>query len=181
MKYYARLKRKSYAPHLIAYSWAGRYCYGKKVLDIGAGEGHGGIIISLFAKKLTLVDIEESNAGYQKKNTYFCPTEFVTQNLEQTPISADYDICTAFEVLEHLENPEYVLEQVSKTGKELVFSLPHNAPSRYHKQVYKSQNEVEELFKPYFDVDWFQMRKYTIQQGRFDVPHRYMGICTPKK
>jgi len=92
MKYYARAKRKTYSPHLIAYAWAGRYCYKKRVLDIGAGEGHGGIILSLFASRLTLMDIEPKNVEVQNNNKYFCTTESVLIDLEKEAMGLGKDV-----------------------------------------------------------------------------------------
>jgi len=177
------VKKYVYSEHLMLYSWASRFVSGKKVLDLGCGEGYCLIGVSLIAKEIVGIDMGINefgrNVGHTfETNTYYCPTTFKKKNLEKELIDESCDVCFAFEFLEHIENPDFVLEQI-KNVPLFIFSLPHNAPARQHKQVFISKQQVEDLIGKYFkNIDWWYLRHGVLQKQPFTSPARYIGICS---
>ncbi len=155
----------------------------KKGLDLGCGEGYCLIGVSLIAKEIVGIDQETNEFGKMVEQTflsnhYFCPAIFKRKNLEEELIDESCDVCFAFEFLEHIKNPEFVLEQI-KNVPLFVFSLPHNAVCRYHKQNFISKEQVENLIGKYFKkIEWWYLRHGVLQKQPFNYPARYIGICS---
>lgn len=129
------------------------------VADLGCADGYGSNILAKVAKRVDAYDI---NAEYlsvaeanKNKNVYFHRVDFEKPVKLQQP-KVDYVI--AFEFLEHLDNPNFVLDFIYSILKEkgkLICSIPSNFyevanenghPSNpYHKHIY-TQDDVVELF-----------------------------------
>ena len=77
-------------------------------------------------------------------------------NLENTaPPKAD--VYVALEVIEHLSNPQFFLKHAD--CEKICFSVPLNSlmVSTYHKYDIKSQQDVENLIKPYFQIQQLEL------------------------
>ena len=166
--------------NMTVYVWCVWYCLRKKILDIGCGKGDGLLILSYFADSVTGVDFGPKEIKYALLHHYYSPVRLIQLDLEKEWLEEKFDVITAFEILEHLEHPELLLPKIAKNCKMFIFSVPHNAPAPFHKQVYKKLDEVRALVEPYFDVDWYFERKSIIRDEVFNVPHRYIGVATPK-
>ena len=177
----ARYRRRS-INNMSVYFWCSMMGLNLKVLDVGCGKGDGMLLLSLPAKELHGIDFSLQEIKFAVMQKFYCPTKIYQMNLEKEwfPEDVQYDLVTCFETLEHLANPEFVLQNIAKSCKKFIFSVPHNAPSKFHKLVYKTFDEVKALVEPYFNVEWWFERKRVIRQEPFKVPFRYMGIATPK-
>lgn len=87
------------------------------------------------------------------ENFFNCPFKNSTIDLDTESIDGNYDIITAFEVIEHLFNPLYCLMEVRKSinaDGRLYLSTPKNKPNflssseHFHEM---SENSLEALFK----------------------------------
>lgn len=130
------------------------------VADLGCADGYGSNILAKVAKRVDAFDINvdylSAGENNKNKNVYFHRVDFEKPvELRQDKV----DFVIAFEFLEHLDNPNFVLDFVNSILKEegkFICSIPSNLyevatadgkPSNpYHKHIY-TQEEVEKLFE----------------------------------
>src|ERR1044071_9460864 len=98
------------------YLWALPKIENKIVLDLGCGAGMGTYLYSLVARHVIAVDydinaIEEAKAWpYPKENVQFIHGDITDPDfLAKLPQA---DVCVAFEILEHVEEPAGVLRDL---------------------------------------------------------------------
>ncbi len=140
--------------HLTRYRFACSYCKDVTVLDAGCGSGYGTKMLRDVAKKVSGIDISKQAVEYAQNK--YPDIYFDVCNLECSFPSARYDVIISFEVIEHLENPNYLLDKVSKSCNRFIFSIPLNNPSQFHKQIY-SLDEIQTLINQYFNnIRWFE-------------------------
>ena len=128
----------------------------KSILDVGCGSGG-----------LAKVFATESSADYTGVD--YCSIRVNIAKLSNTPNSKfhlddvyeflekeielgnKYDTITIFEVLEHLEEPELII-QMAKTlltsNGSIIASVPHNMPYVAHLQVYENESDVKKKLNP---------------------------------
>lgn len=153
--------------HLERYVWALKFVQGKEVLDAACGTGYGSWLISLVAEMVTGVDQHENTvryARYFEKLESGCNLIFGVQDIEDMiAIDAYIDTVVSFETIEHLEHPEKFLNAIK--GKELIFSIPIDSPSEYHKQVYETEEEIKKFIESFgwtITDEWLQDGKYFV-------------------
>ena len=102
--------------HLHRYLFALRYAHGKRVLDLGSGEGYGAALLASVARTVTGVDID-AEAVEHARSTYGA------EALRYEQASADdlsgfdddaFDVVTCFEVIEHVEAQDRVLAETRR-------------------------------------------------------------------
>ena len=155
--------------HVARYQFARQFCKGKKVADIACGTGYGTKILS---------EVAESVVGFDKEP--LCGNRVV--NLEAECWPGRYDVIVSFETIEHLDNPEFLLENASRTADMLVVSSPIGEILGYnphHKQVW-TLPEFTKLLEKRFRCEFFYQKGETIS----DKPTRPVGYviatCVPK-
>lgn len=164
------MKKPSYVPHLLVYTWASQFCYNRRVLDLGCGAGYGLRTVELFARECIGYDfrpIRQHHGGI-----------FRIIDLDTQLIVDDFDVCLAFEILEHLQRPEWVCKQIADAGKTLIFSVPHDYPHALHTRVFVSEEEVAALV-PQFSVEWHYLSGTTVSHEKPTKVDRYIGVATP--
>ena len=151
----------SFADHMYRYAFALRYCYKKDVLDAGCKEGFGAQMLSWVAKSITLADVNGKWLDIaQKVGGYACEKRLEYVNFERAFVRGEWDTIVAFEIIEHLENPDLFLENVvSHLRPEgvLVFSVPHMMPAEDHKHLYDA-DKIKELVGKYLDIKEFYVQ-----------------------
>jgi len=152
--------------HVARYKWATRYCQGKVVADIACGTGYGTAILR--AAGATRVD------GYDKES--LCQNRVI--DLEKQAWTDAYDVVVSFETLEHVSNPEFLLENIRKTAKRAVISTPLDDPggNPHHKQSW-SFAQAKALIERFFTCEYFFQDGETISTtpGQFLI-----AVGTPK-
>lgn len=134
--------------HLQRYVSALTYITGKTVIDLGCGTGYGAFIMSFLAERVMGFDVDDETVQFARQN-FGHWAEFFNADLdEEAFLLPGAEVYTAFEILEHLEYPERVIEQI--TGAALLWSLPINAPSPYHRRVYSLTEALDFLPGPKF-------------------------------
>lgn len=103
--------------HLQRYRYAAKKIgNNRKVLDLGCGTGYGTKILSNERNEVYGIDISQKAVDYAKK-TYFGP-RYTCSSAERLPFKDnDFDVITAFEVIEHIENPEKALAEIYRVLK----------------------------------------------------------------
>lgn len=127
----------------------------KNILDVGCGRG---LLAKIFTKKGLIyegVDFSDVRIKMAKKlnlkNTNFYLDDIYSFLESAIKSKKKYDLITMFEVLEHLEEPELVLDMCKKILSDkgvILGSVPHNMPNKAHLQVYKDENDVKSRLNP---------------------------------
>jgi 2-polyprenyl-3-methyl-5-hydroxy-6-metoxy-1,4-benzoquinol methylase len=174
----------SYQDHLARYVFALEYCYKKRVLDCGSQIGFGAWLLSLGAEHLTLSDLDERMLDKSKKQNFDSPTEFVKCDFNKEFPEGKWDTITAFEVIEHVEDPEFLVKNISehlKDGGILVFSVPHMVANRQHKTLFDEQS-IKKLISKHLVITEFYIQDKKIYSERplYKGLKCYLGVCTTK-
>lgn len=111
--------------HRLRYEWAGlRIKAGEMVLDVGCGCGYGAEILAASGCLYFGIDYSPESIAYAK-DYYGSFGRFAVREAHYS--CGKYDVLVAFEVLEHLDNPEVALaawhESLNPQGRLLV-SVP---------------------------------------------------------
>jgi len=176
--------------NMLTYAWVCQFLavkYGYKMADLGAGRGDGAMILSHFAKSIDIIDGHDGQLKLARRNDYFCPVKFIKMDLEKESPTDEYDAIVAMEILEHLENPEKLVKDISKKCKLFIFSIPWNCPTHHrpnwqwhqvHKRIFITKGDVMEMLGGNFDeVTLYYERKTIFSTKPFKAPSRIVGIC----
>lgn len=112
-----------------------KYCFGNKAIDYGCGGGTYAIEFPLKKGCLTtLCDLDDTllatarsqvdDAGFTERANFILLDQSFTRRFSDEK----FNIIQCFEVLEHIDNPEFILSEfnrMSQTGGYLLLSVPH--------------------------------------------------------
>jgi ubiquinone/menaquinone biosynthesis C-methylase UbiE len=152
---------------------------GKRVLDIGCGEGYVSSVLvgdnEVFGLEIAEPAIEEA----KKKGIKAVPS-----NLEDIPFpDRNFDVVLALDILEHLFDPVFVLREANRVLKDegmLIISVP-NAANVYSRLIFtltgelKDAAEISEIRSPEFlfseHIRFFSAKKIrkTLQPAGFRI------------
>jgi len=144
---------------------------GDVVVDAGCGKGYGPEILSVIAKKVIGVDIDEYQVNWNKKHYKKVKNiEFRVGNLEEIEIP-ECDVLCSFEVIEHFYEPLKVVERMkNKTKKWIVVSVPIGETlvdsesgvggDSTHHSAFPLFSDLDEMF---IDDNWDKF--YSFQSG----------------
>ena len=94
-----------WAEHIARYAFAARLSDEARVLDIGCGAGYGTAELAQRALSATGVDISSDAIVYAAEHYPIPNARFLAASATAIPFpSASFDLITAFEVIEHLDN-----------------------------------------------------------------------------
>lgn len=141
------------------------------VLDIGCGVGYGAFVLADQAGfSITAVDINKDAIDHAQKyfdhdliNFQICDI----RDPEQLPISQKPHFVTAFEILEHVEDPLSIIKTIHKsTAKYLIGSVPNQEVIPWSREQHPwhvkhfTKDEVFKLLrKGGFETYWFGGQK----------------------
>lgn len=121
----------TYQESLFAYDFARQRAVGKRVLDVGSGEGYGAAYVAERAKEIIGLDphrgiIERARRQYRSSNI-----QFITGTLEAPPAALAeqrFDLVCCFQTIEHVSNQGAFLEQLksfANAGGEVIITTPN--------------------------------------------------------
>jgi GT2 family glycosyltransferase/SAM-dependent methyltransferase len=115
--------------HFHRYLWAARMVAGRKVLDLGSGEGFGAAILAESAAHVVGVDLDERTVEHSRLNYAAANLEFqVGTALDLSAFEpGSFGAVVAFEIIEHVSAQERVLEEVQRVLADdgiLIISTP---------------------------------------------------------
>jgi 2-polyprenyl-3-methyl-5-hydroxy-6-metoxy-1,4-benzoquinol methylase len=143
--------------HIARYNFALSHVVGKKVLDAASGSGYGVDLLSQLAKSVDGYEIDAESIKFAQAKY---PTHrFFQSDLNVVEGGEKYDVITSFETIEHLEKPEHFLKWASEHCDTFIFSIPVNAPSEFHKQVW-TITQITEMIEVYFPKTFFCAQQY---------------------
>ena len=132
--------------HFHRYMWAAQLVRGRKVLDLGSGEGFGAAILSETAAHVIGVDVDERTVEHSKLNyggenlEFRLGTALDLSSFEDGSLGA----VVAFEIIEHVQDQERVLEEVARVLADdgvLIVSTPDR---RLYSEATGQQNPFHE-------------------------------------
>ncbi len=115
--------------HLVAYNYLLDRVEGKRVLDLGCGEGYGVDLLASRAAEVVGVDLAPE-AVYHARKTYRRPNlRFLYMDIFNLQLEDNsYDVVCSLQVLEHLHQPERFMKEarrVLKPGGICVITTPN--------------------------------------------------------
>lgn len=102
--------------HLHRYLWARPLVAGRRVLDLGSGEGYGGALLADAATAVTGVDIDEQTVAHSRANYDRANLDFAVASATDLSAYEDgaFGAVVAFEVIEHIAEHERVLAEIAR-------------------------------------------------------------------
>jgi 2-polyprenyl-3-methyl-5-hydroxy-6-metoxy-1,4-benzoquinol methylase len=151
-----------FAEHMSRYAIAGRMAETRTVLDLGCGCGYGAHHMAIGGARLVVgVDVSPQAIDFARTR-YTAPNlRFAVMDAYGLALQNRFDLVTCFEVIEHVEHPEKVLEQIAAVMGDsavLLISTPNKAnyiaggeagSNPFHYREY-TEAEFRQLLKPYF-------------------------------
>lgn len=109
------LRGQVYYEHMHRYAAAGRFCAGKRVLDLACGEGFGSAFLARRAESVIGVDVDEATIVEAGRRYYHSNLQFIRAEADNLPlVDSSFDVITSFETIEHLENHEGMFEEMRR-------------------------------------------------------------------
>ena len=148
------------AEHLARYRWARQFVQGRRVLDAGSGTGFGALMLAeAGAAHVVGIDndapaVEQASAGCSHN------IEFTVGDVAAIPFGdASFDVVTCMEVIEHVEDPERVLDELQRVLKPdglLLLSTPNRdvvvPGNRFHVHEFTPHELTETLSARFHNV-----------------------------
>jgi SAM-dependent methyltransferase len=115
--------------HLVAYEYLLPLARGKRVLDLGSGEGYGVDLLAGVAEEAVGVDLApeavyHARKTYRRRNLRFLYMDICSLDLEDD----SFDLVCSLQVVEHLQKPEKLLQEarrVLRRGGMCVITTPN--------------------------------------------------------
>jgi len=169
------------AEHRARYEFAKGTVAGKRVIDLGCGEGYGSHMLSEVAASVVGVDISSESIEHAKPTYKATNLSFEVGDVTKLPFQAnEFDACVCLEVIEHVENPDDLLREVARILKPdgvFIASTPNGAvkvssqPNPFHKKEY-SLSQFAGLLRGHFPSDAWD----TVIHGQFARGKRYSAL-----
>jgi ubiquinone/menaquinone biosynthesis C-methylase UbiE len=137
-----------------AYEFAQSYIAGKKVLDIGCGNGYGTALMAKSAKEIVGLDYDAATvAGNQSTYRSISNISFKQGSIPPIPYDdGSFEVITAFQFIEHIEPRKEFLKEclrVLSPGGTLLVTTPNSkkslARNPFHVHEYTFNEMQEEL------------------------------------
>jgi len=145
------------------YYWAGTYCQGKDVLEIGCGTGQGAGYLAGLASSYRAGDYSEKILGIARAH-YGERIQFQQLDAQQVPFeNGSFDTVILFEAIYYLPSAERFVAECRRVlrpgGKVLIATANKDLydfnPSP-HSNAYYGVSELQDLFRRYgFDATFF--------------------------
>ncbi|MBW1971998.1 MAG: class I SAM-dependent methyltransferase [Deltaproteobacteria bacterium] len=152
-----------YLQHISRYLFALQFVKDKKVLDVASGTGYGTKLIAEHgAKDVFGVDIDLLSIKYSIDKFFHKRSHFIVGDALYLPFKDNsFEVIIAFETIEHVDNPERFLKEISRIliSKGIFLCstpntdvLPEDNPFHKIKFTYKSFKEFINRFFPQYTL-----------------------------
>jgi SAM-dependent methyltransferase len=127
--------------HVARYAWALPYASSGYAVDLGCGTGYGSFMLSWAASWVTGVDRDIEAIMWAQKHFLAQNLSFRTADIAVFEPRQEPDLYVCFEVLEHVQNPEKILQE----RRPLLWSLPLRCHTKWHVHDFEDLRAVEGL------------------------------------
>lgn len=163
------LDDRTYQEHFARYRFAQSLITGK-VLDAACGSGYGTQMLGADGLDVSAEAVEYARKKYEVNAEVY--------NFETGLPDGFWDTIVSFETIEHLENPECFLIDVSQRSKQFIFSIPLNNPSQFHKQVYTLEQAQKLIYRHFNKVKWYEQTGTAIGELKSGNPTFLVGVAS---
>lgn len=121
---------------------------GKRLIEFGCATGVSASLLRDFGYKTTATDISKYAVKNAKKN--FKGINFLVQNMEEPFRGGKFDVAVAFDVIEHLPNPEKGIKNIFNllaNNGVAIFTTPNDYPHVYNDPTHVNVKKPEEWIK----------------------------------
>jgi SAM-dependent methyltransferase len=131
--------------HLSRYHFAAGPVTGRRVVDVGSGEGYGAALLATTAAEVLGIELDPASVEHARRAHRRPNLDFVEGSVLDPASFGDrrFDVAVCFEVLEHLHEQEVLLENIGRalddeglllisTPDREVYSPPGAPPNPYH-------------------------------------------------
>lgn len=160
--------QKMYQEHVARYAFAAQFAADADVLDVGCGVGYGTQWLgNAGARSVLGFDVSVEAIEHARMHYFHPAVSFKVQDATEIASIDGYDLVTCFELIEHIEKQEKVLDLIKSSlrgGGVLVISTPRPLEDlRTHFHVHEMTFEelyglLKERFRyvePYYEVNCF--------------------------
>jgi SAM-dependent methyltransferase len=120
-----------YIEHMSRYRFVRTLAVGRRVLDVGSGCGYGTYDLAAAGAEMVLgVDISPEAVAYSRRNYRHPVLLFALMDACRLSLEGGFDLVTCFELIEHVEDAEGILEGVHRVLNDsgiFVVSTPNKA------------------------------------------------------
>lgn len=141
--------------HLHRYGFAREFVKGKKVLDLGCGEGYGSLILAEEAKEVIGADIDQVAVRHASLKYVRGNLRFIQGSIIDLPIKGKgvFDVIVCFEALEHIREHDELMKEVKRLLRSdgiFIISTP-NKHTYSDQPNYQNPFHLKELYLDEFN------------------------------
>lgn len=150
-----------YNEHRARYWFARRFASGRDVLDAACGTGYGTAMLAETGRAVVGVDISREALDYARQHYRAPYLGFAQADCLALPFSSGrFDLVVAFEIIEHLDEPEAFLAELQRvldptgvlilsTPNRLYYTDDRGEINPFHRREFSFQ-EFDEILRPLF-------------------------------
>lgn len=163
--------------HRARYQWVAPRLIGKRVVDIGCGVGYGAhILAEAGVEKVRAFDRDAEAIAFAQEHWAHDKIDYYQADAPgvRHPSLQSYDAATAFEVLEHLEDPLQTLKAAHEMAPLLFASVPNEDAIPFNPTTcpYHVRHYTPEQFEDLLNKAGYEVLEWWGQLDAWSVPER---------